>query len=482
MLLDSIDYFLFLSIVFILNYILPEKYRWILLLSASIFFYMMAGATVISVPIVIILCTFTSGILIEQTSNIRKKKIYYFSGLLVNLGLLVFFKYINFFIASAIDGFNYFDHLVQGKQTINQSSVVLQLLVPLGISYITFQAIGYLIEINRGNQYSEKNLGLFATYLMFFPKLLAGPIEPAHNFIPQLRQKHEFNCNQVIEGLQRILWGLFKKLVIANRLAIYTEAVFNNYQQHSGITLIIAAIFYTIQMFTDFSGYTDMAIGSAQLLGYRLMENFDNPFIATSVSQFWRRWHISLSSWVNEYIFNPIVINYRSWNKGAVVYAAFITFLILGFWHGASWNYIIFGFLQGFILSVEFLTRKIRKRIRSNIPSWLNTVGGMLFVFGYFTFSLIFFKSQTADIAFSIIQKIISLQGSLFIDLNTMLYGIAGIIFLVFIGINGYKNNYGSLPFKTNHWFKEQLAYGMLIIGILLVGVFDGGQFIYFQF
>jgi len=235
-------------------------------------------------------------------------------------------------------------------------------------------------------------------------------------------------------------------------------------------------------MFADFSGYTDMAIGSAQILGFRLMENFNNPFIATSVSKFWRRWHISLSSWVNEYIFNPIIINRRSWNKWAVVYAGFITFLILGFWHGASWNYIIFGFLQGFIISAEFLTRKIRKGIRSHIPMWINNLVGMAFVFGYFTFSLIFFKSPTTINAFSILQKIISFNGSLFIDLNTMLYGIAGTIFLTIIGLIGYINDYGSLPFKNNHWLIEQLAYTSLIILILLTGVFDGSQFIYFQF
>jgi len=169
MLLDSINYFIFLSIVFILNYILPGKYRWILLLLASILFYMMAGAVIIIVPIVIILSTFLAGILIDQTSDIKKKKLYFFIGLLVNLGLLVFFKYINFFIASVIDGFNYFDHQVQGEQAIDQSSIVLQLIIPLGISYITFQSIGYLIEINRSNQNSEKNLGFFATYLFFLP-------------------------------------------------------------------------------------------------------------------------------------------------------------------------------------------------------------------------------------------------------------------------------------------------------------------------
>lgn len=483
MLFNSINYFLFLFAVFILNYIVPCRFRWMLILIASIFFYMIGGSTTIAVPIVIIFGTFIIGILIERTSNLGRKKAYFLLGLFINLGLLIFFKYINFFIATFVDGFDLINQLVLSEQAVNHSSIILKLVVPLGISYITFQAIGYLIEIVRGNHNSEKNLGLFATYLMFFPKLLSGPIERAHNFIPQLHEKHEFNYELVVAGLKRILWGLFLKLVVANRLALYTDAVFNNFDKHSGITLLIASVFFTIQLFADFAGYTDIAIGSAQILGYRLMENFNSPFIAKSVTEFWRRWHISLTTWVTEYIYNPIVINCRSWNKWSVVFAAMVTFLILGFWHGASWTFIIFGFLQGIALSVEFLSRRLRKRIRSKMPSWLNNVIGISFTFGYFCFSTIFFKANTAADAFSILGKIFTFSGPLYFESPSILiYSFFGIFFLALAGL--IKEFYSERIsfFNSKHWIVQNLSYILLIILILIIGVFDGGQFIYFQF
>ena len=483
MLFNSFNYFLFLPVVFILNYILPGRFRWILLLLASIFFYMISGAATIIVPIVIILSSFICGILIERAATTGRKKTYFLLGLFINLGLLIFFKYINFIIGTAFDGFNFINRLLRLRTAVNNSSIVLQIFVPLGISYITFQAIGYIIEINRGNQKSEKNLGLFAAYLMFFPKLLSGPIERAHNFIPQLRQKHEFNYEQVVDGLKRIIWGLFLKLVVANRLALYTDAVFNNYEQHSGITLLVASFFFTIQLYADFAGYTDIAIGSAQIFGYRLMENFARPFIAKSVTEFWRRWHISLTTWVNDYIFNPIVITCREWNKWAIVFAIMVTFLVLGFWHGASWNFIIFGFLQGFIIAAEFFTRKVRKKVLSYIPSWVDTIGGISFTFGYFCFSTIFFKANTATDAFLIIKKILSFSGVLYIgEWQQLLYCIAGAICVVVIEIRSGYLGQSILPSKTSHWFKDEMAYALIIVLILLIGVFDGGQFIYFKF
>jgi len=495
MLFNSIEYLLFLPLVFILNYSLPERFRWILLLISSIIFYMMAGATTIIVPIIITLSTFTVGLLMDKTSNAAKKKMYFLSGLFINIGLLAFYKYINFFIATTFDGLNFLNNLGNREQSVDHSSIVLNLIVPLGISYITFQAIGYLIEIKRGNHQSEKNLGLFATYLMFFPKLLSGPIERAHNFIPQLHQKKEFNYEMIVEGLKRIARGLFLKLVVANRLAMYTDSVFNNYEQHTGVTLLIAAVFFTIQMYADFAGYTDMAIGSAQILGYRLMENFDNPFTANSVSKFWRRWHISLSSWVNDYIFNPIVISLRNWNKWAVVYAGMVTFLILGFWHGANWNYIIFGFLQGLVLAAEFLTRKIRKKIRNYIPSWINEFLGISFTFGYFTFSLIFFNAKSVYSAIYIVKHIVTgIPDSLKMLLNHQsIFENVGLersdlilsVFLI-LGvwiIQQIQNKNDLLEvLKKKPTIVRWIAYYGLVLSILFLGVFESRQFIYFQF
>ena len=484
MIFNSINYFLFLLVVFIVYYLLPGKFRWLLLLIASISFYLIGGAAItFVVPAVIILSTYCCGILMEQSSTARKKKAYYLTGLIINVGLLAFFKYINFFILTAVQGFNFFKNLFGSAAASARAPVITNLIVPLGISYITFQAIGYLIEIHRGSSKAEKNIGLFATYLMFFPKLFSGPIEPAQDFLPQLRQPHPFEYAQVVTGLKRILWGLFLKLVVANRLAIYTDAVFYNYTRHSGATIAVAAIFFTIQLFADFAGYTDMAIGSAQILGYKLIENFNTPFVAKSVTEFWRRWHISLSSWVNEYIYNPIVFTYRDWNKAGVVFAGMVTFLILGFWHGPSWNFIFFGFLQGLILAIEFLSRKMRKRMRSKIPVWLNNFLGVTFTFGYFTFASIFFKASNLSDGMQLIKRIFTKGGPVYYENpSMMLFSVLGILMVLIVEIK--KANYDTRfsLFNNEKWLVRNLSYAVLVMIILMMGVFDGGQFIYFKF
>lgn len=483
MIFNTINYFIFFCIVFILYYLLQNRYRWILLLSASIIFYLLGGGATIVTPIIIIISTYICGVFIDKSNNINRKKKIFSAGIVINLGLLIFYKYINFFIVSFIDGLNFIKQMAGIEQISNYPSFFKQIFVPLGISYITFQAIGYLIELKRGNHKPEKNLGLFATYLMFFPKLLSGPVERAHNFLPQLHQDHKFNYQEIVAGLKRILWGLFLKLVVADRLGLYTDSVFNNYQHHTGLTLLVASIFFTIQLFADFAGYSAIAIGCAQILGYKLMENFNNPFIAKSVTEFWRRWHISLTTWVNDYIFIPITIYYRNWNKWAVVFAGMVTFIILGFWHGASWNFIIFGFLQGFIISIELFSRKIRKRIRSKIPSWLNSVFSTSFTFSYFCLSIVFFKATTTTDAFIILNKIFTFSGTInVIQPSMMIYSLLGILFITVGGLYSvfFVGRLGL--FQSKNWLIRNLSYSVVIILILLFGVFDGGQFIYFQF
>jgi alginate O-acetyltransferase complex protein AlgI len=482
MIFNTISYFIFLPVLFVLYYLLPDRYRWILLLCSSIIFYYIGGAVTIIVPVLIIIGTFTFGILIERTSDSRLKYLYYVVGILLNLGFLLFFKYINFFITAALEGANLIKSFLGYKQHVDPDSFTFRLLIPLGISYISFQAISYLIEIKRGDQISEKNLGLFATYLFFFPKLLSGPIERAHNFIPQFHNAHKFNYTEVTAGLKRILWGLFLKLVVANRLALYTETVFNNYEMHSGVTLLVASIFFAIQLFADFAGYTEIAIGSAQILGYTLMENFNAPFISLSITEFWRRWHISLTTWVGDYIYNPIVTSFRNWGKWAIVYSALITFIILGFWHGASWNFIVFGLLQGMALSFEFLSRSLRKRIRNLIPIWFNTIFSISFTFGFFCFSIIFFKTSSLTQAFQILKKIVANFGELYTgDIGIFVYSLMAIIILTLSGL--VNVNFPDLKLLNNsNRYIRFFSQLFLIIYIASFGVFDGSQFIYFKF
>jgi len=324
----------------------------------------------------------------------------------------------------------------------------------------------------------------YSTYLLFFPKVISGPIERANDFLPQIKE-HKADYDLIVDGLKRIVWGLFKKLVIANRLAIYTDAVFNNSSHHSGITLGFAAVLYTFQLYADFSGYTDLAIGSAQLFGYHLSENFKRPLFALSITKFWRKWHITLTKWVTDYIFTPIVINKRYWGKWGVVYSSIITFVILGLWHGANWTYIIFGLIHGIYLSIEFLTKKNRKKFQKKIPHGLNTFMGIVYTILAFSFSMVFFRSNTITDSFDSIIKIFTFSKSGFFIGDspvTLLYGLSGLGLLLLFELNQEFHLTRVKVFNSNNWLVQQLAFIGLIISILLIGVFDGGQFIYFQF
>lgn len=479
MLFNSIPFFIFFTVVFILYYGLPHKLRWVLLLASGAFFYIYSSPATIAVPVIITLFTYFCGIITAQNANNRIGKIAYASGLIVNLGLLIFYKYINFFIANSIQ----FIKALNGSTSSSDGNYhVLNLIIPLGISYITFQAIGYLVEIRKGNMKPEGNIGLFAAYVFFFPKLLSGPIERAHNFLPQLLTQKEFDYMQIVEGMKRVLWGLFKKLVIANRLAIYTDAVFNNAQQHNGVTLAAASLFYTFQLYADFSGYTDMAIGFAQMLGFRLSENFNLPFFAKSMTEFWRRWHISLTSWITDYIYNPLVFRLRYLEKYGVMLTSIITLTIIGFWHGASWTFILFGLFHGLMISVELLIRKYRKKISKKFP-FGDSLLGMLFTFFFFTFTLIFFRADSIQNAFFVLAKISSFNGSLFYDsLSMMLVNYFCILCLIAVEMKIAFYNGSFSFFHNENWIIRNLSYAFILIMILLLGVFDSGQFIYFQF
>jgi len=408
------EYFLFFTFVLLSFYLLPQQHQWKLLLIASIFFYMANIPGYIAVPALIIFISYSAGILIEKANRPAARKAILVISLLANIGILVFFKYINFITESLFGMMNLISRGTFQPETAVRNPWVVSMLIPLGISYITFQAIGYTIEIYRAHHSAEKNLGVFSAYLMFFPKILSGPIERAHNFIPQLYVKKCFDYRQVTDGLKLIAWGLFKKLVIAARLADMTNVVFSKPEMYAGAPLIAASLLFTIQLYADFSGYTDIAIGSANALGFQLMRNFDSPFIAKSTTELWRRWHISLSTWFGEYVYNPIAIATRNWDRWAVVYASLVTFLILGLWHGPTWNFAMFGLLQGIVLSVEFLTRKTRKKIASRLPEAFNSCFGVCFTFAFFSFALIFFKAGTFADAVYIITHLFSFSGDVF--------------------------------------------------------------------
>jgi len=438
----------------------------------------------IFIPIIIILSTFYAGIQIEKSSSKKGAFRYYLAGIIINVMLLVIFKYFNFFTSSATDFINIIKNNIYGQSDNINNSLLINVIIPLGISYITFQAISYLIEIKRGNQIAEKNIGHFAVYLLFFPKIIAGPIERSYDFLPQIKQPKKFNLENISAGLKLILWGAFKKLVIADRLALYVSAVFDKPESFSGIPLLLGALFFSVQLYADFSGYTDMALGIAKILGYDLIQNFRRPFFSKSITEFWRKWHISLSTWFADYFYTPLVIAKRNWGNWSIINAFFITFIVLGFWHGANWTFIVFGALHAAILTIEFFTKKVRKQIRKSIPTILNTILSIGYTFLFFTFSLVFFRSGSVTEAIAIIKKIGAAKGSIFIetDPSTLIYSFMGIAILMLVELKQEYYKGGFSFFNNQHWLIRNLSYALLVIIILLIGVLDGGQFIYVQF
>jgi len=445
----------------------------------SIFFYCYTNPVFIIVPVFITISTYFAALQLQKATTEKKAGLIYLMAIITNICLLVFFKYTNFFSNTFVDVFNIFS---SGDKKIS-NNFLLNIAAPLGISYITFQAIGYLIEVKKGHQQAETHLGHFSAYLLFFPKIIAGPVERAHNFLPQLKALKPLQYDDISIGCKQFIWGLFKKLVVADRLSIYVDAVYNNYEHHSGITLLITAVFYLFQIYADFSGYTDMALGLARIMGFKLTQNFNRPLFAKSITEFWRKWHISLSTWFADYFYNPIAIKKRDWVKWSIVYASFTTFIILGFWHGANWTFIVFGAMHGLLLSVEFFTRKLRKNFRKKIPAWVTNISGIAFTCGYFALSLIFFRADTVTDAINIIIKMSNLKGSLFsVDPPTFLLSIMSIALIYIIEFKReFYNNTFSFS-ENKKWLLRNLYYCFLLIMILLAGVFDGGQFIYFKF
>lgn len=476
MLFNSFHFLFFFIIVTIAYFLLPAKYRWILLLGSSCYFYMAF------VPVYILILGFTividyfAGILIENAEG-RRRKSFLILSLIANIGVLAVFKYYNFIVDN-------FSSLLSGF-ALDAPIPYLNILLPIGLSFHTFQAMSYTIEVYRGHQKAERHFGIYSLYVMFYPQLVAGPIERPQNLLHQFRQKFDFDYDRVAEGLKQMLWGLFKKLVIADRLAIYVNVVYNNVDQHNGPTLILATIFFAFQIYCDFSGYSDIAIGAAKVMGFKLMTNFNRPYFARNIAEFWKRWHISLSTWFKDYLYISL-----GGNRVGVprwYFNLMIIFIISGLWHGANWTYIIWGALNGcylvFAIVVQPLNNKISKLFQVSKWRGLNTFFQIAITFTLVCFSWIFFRANNVTDAFTIIEKMFVTKGPVFYEApSVLIYSFAGIAFLLLAEL---KNEYFKHSFSlmnNENWVIRHLSYASLLIIIFLVGVFDGGQFIYFQF
>lgn len=475
MISTSIVYFIFLICTFIVYYISPAKYRNYVLTLASLIFYMYVKVSYVFLIISIIAANYLIAIKIGEATEKKLKTRFLYLSFLINIGILIYFKYWNFIIDNIFN--------ISGNNPDKSNFLIVEVILPLGLSFYIFQTIGYVLDIYRGSLKAEKNFLKFSLFTLFFPKLLVGPIERAKNLLPQLAIEHKFNKDNLIEGVRLISWGLFKKLVVADRISMYVDAVYLHLPQHNSLTFWLATFLYPIQVYADFSGYTDIAIGTAKLFGINLMENFKQPLLARNVSDFWRRWHISLSSWVNDYIFNPILYKRRDWGNVGVFYALIISFIVIGVWHGASWNFVVFGLLQAFALFYDLITKNSRRKISKKIPGFIYNNLSILLTFLFFTFSLMIFRTTSMGQASSILHIIESKPGKLFIDTeSTMLFIFIGIVILLIRDIQvEYKIFNNRITWNYN-WLLQHISYALLLIYILIAGVFDGGQFIYFAF
>jgi len=357
--------------------------------------------------------------------------------------------------------------------------------------------MSYTVEVYRGNHPAEKHLGIYALYVMFYPQLMAGPIERPQNLLYQFKENHDFNYENAESGLRQIMWGLFKKTVIADRLAILVDPIYSHPQSSSGTSLVVATILFSFQIYCDFSGYSDIALGTARVMGFHLMKNFNKPYSAVNISEFWKRWHISLSTWLRDYVFNPIALSLRERGVWGFVFAAMATFLISGFWHGAAWKFIVFGALIGLGNGYEILTRKTRKKLFKKMPVWLSPWVGRFFTYSYTIFICIFFRSNDLVDAIYIVKKSANifpellkfiknrniLRAELFpqTDLHALVICFLLIAFLEIMHVLEGNGDMHTLIGKQKSIVRYAI-YTAIFFSIYLFGIFDSRSFIYFQF
>jgi alginate O-acetyltransferase complex protein AlgI len=425
-------------------------------------------------PVYILILAFTiivdyyAGILIAQANTQANKKIYLIASLIANIGCLAVFKYYNFFTTNITAAL--------GWAGVTADLPLLNILLPIGLSFHTFQAMSYTFEVYYGRQAAEKHFGIYALYVMYYPQLVAGPIERPQNVLHQFYKKVVFDYPGVVQGLKWMLWGFFVKVVIADRLSIYVDQIYTTAPAHGALSSITAAVFFTFQIYGDFSGYSLIALGCSKVLGIDLMQNFNKPYLSTSIREFWSRWHISLSTWFRDYLYIPLGGNRVGFYRN--MFNVFFVFLISGLWHGANWTFIVWGALHGIYLIIEILADKI------GFVWPLPKITKWLFNFILVTITWIFFRASSIDNAMQILQNIFTLKpGALFIgNASFLVYSILLIAFLMVADYNSmYLNNKYSLIYSHLAWVRW-VGYLILISTILWIGVFNGGQFIYFQF
>ncbi len=473
MIFNSLEFAAFFLSVVIAFFAVPARFRWAILLVASYAFYMKWNASYAFLIAFSSVIDFFVGQYIQDQPSARKKKAGLLVSLAINLGMLFTFKYWGFFHENMA--------LLAQWAGVQYQVPELNVLLPVGISFYTFQTLSYTIDIYRGTLAPERHFGRFALYVAFFPQLVAGPIERAAHLLPQFRERQHFDYARVCDGLQLMAWGLFKKVVVGDRLGVYVDSVYGFSGQHSGVTLILATYAFAFQIYCDFSGYSDMAIGAARVLGFDLMRNFDRPYFSASITEFWRRWHISLSTWLRDYLYISLggnrageLLTYRN---------LMITMVIGGLWHGASWNFIIWGTLQGVMLTVSRFTLPYRDALneRLGIPPKLVRVVRVIITFHLVCVSWVFFRAATLPEALQILSHAVP-TGAPFMHLQSMAHGFVGLCILLTVEL--LQGRYGSLRARIRTLpapVRWALWYALALL-VVTMGIETGAQFIYFQF
>jgi D-alanyl-lipoteichoic acid acyltransferase DltB (MBOAT superfamily) len=479
MIFNSLEYMFFLPIVFIIYWLLNNgklQYQNLFLLAVSYFFYSCWDWRFLFLLIFSTALDYFTGIKMHESKTEKIKKFWFWTSIIINLGFLGVFKYYNFFAES----------FAQALSNIGfQANFwTIQVILPIGISFYTFHGLSYVIDIYKGRIVPEKNIVSYSLFVSYFPLLVAGPIERATHLLPQIKKKRVFNYTQAVDGLRQILWGLFKKMVIADNCAEYANLMFNNADQHNGSSLILGAVFFAFQIYGDFSGYSDIALGTSKLLGIDLLKNFNYPYFSRDIAEFWRRWHISLSSWFKDYLYIPLGgSNGSMWMK---VRNTFIIFIVSGFWHGANWTFIAWGLLNALFIMPSIIFKTNRNNIEivaknKFFPS-LKEAFQIITTFGLATFAWIFFRSDNLQKAFAYISKIFSSSSLHLPSRKPNVEIMALLIVFIFIEWLGKENDFGlqKIAFKQPQ-FLRWILYIVLVIIVLL---FAGKEqvFIYFQF
>ena len=478
MLFNSLDFIIFFPIVIAGYFALNPKYRWILLLLASYYFYMCWNYKYIVLILFSTVIDYFSALLMVRTNRLKVRKTLLVLSLVSNLGLLFFFKYFNFFAESINVVFDQFNVMKDVRY--------FDLLLPVGISFYTFQTLSYTIDVFRGQKEPETHFGKFALYVSFFPQLVAGPIERSTRLLPQLKKHFLFNYDRVRDGILLIVWGYFKKVVIADRVAEYVNIVYNNPTEHTGYTTLIATFFFSFQIYCDFSGYSDIAIGSAKIMGYDLMTNFRRPYFAQNIREFWRRWHISLSTWFRDYFYISIGGNRVS--KFRHKLNIFLTFVVSGLWHGANWTFVIWGALHGIYQIIEIWKKNLIKQYtwlqQIKIPKTLAQLSNILITFILVYISWIFFRANNINAAFFIIQHLFNTDPqtvNLFFFKADMTISLITIAILLIVEIweevSGLYDRITRFP-KSIKW----VILIVILLSIVVLGKWDEVDFLYFQF